>query len=250
MRISQVAGHYLIFDPSAASVLRREANTNGVLVGTCPQQPSQNIFLGLPIELRKEEVDVLVNQGIAHVVDAAAAHAEILSNPTAVQGYVAALEKQKQIAAKGLDEHDALRAEESRKRSRGAFAGEVVPTQKRELGVTPTHSDGIFARVPAAPESRGTASLCGLLQSRGCHMTPGLRFGARYSVYPGDPLRFHAHFMANEYSWHEEIPVLDIVSGGRLATAVKKAFLIGGPEDVDGTLTGQVKSFSIEWASM
>jgi tRNA-splicing endonuclease subunit Sen34 len=93
--------------------------------------------------------------------------------------------------------------------------------------------------VPEAPLAR-------FLQAGGYHMTPGLRFGSRYSVYPGDPLRFHAHFMANQYAWDEPIPVMEIVQGGRLATAVKKAFLVGG-EDPS---TKEVRTFSIEWASM
>lgn len=81
-------------------------------------------------------------------------------------------------------------------------------------------------------------------------MTPGLRFGSKYSVYPGDPLRFHAHFMANEYGWDEPIPTLEIVEGGRLATAVKKAFLIGGKKTGDGEAEEEIRTFSIEWAAM
>jgi tRNA-splicing endonuclease subunit Sen34 len=83
-------------------------------------------------------------------------------------------------------------------------------------------------------------------------MTPGLRFGAKYSVYPGDPLRFHAHFMANQYGWDEEIPILDIVAGGRLATAVKKAYLIGGqqPQTDESVDDRRMRTFSIEWAAM
>lgn len=82
-------------------------------------------------------------------------------------------------------------------------------------------------------------------------MTPGLRFGAQYSIYPGDPLRFHAHFMANQYDWCQEIPILDIVGGGRLATAVKKAFLIGGEQPAtEATDNLTVRTFSVEWAGM
>src|SRR5699024_7718701 len=93
--------------------------------------------------------------------------------------------------------------------------------------------------------------LCRFLQTAKFYMTPGLRFGARYSVYPGDPLRFHAHFMANQYDWNEEIPILDVVSGGRLATAVKKAFLMGGHQAPSETmLQPPLRTISIEWAAM
>ena len=57
---------------------------------------------------------------------------------------------------------------------------------------------------------------------------PGLRFGCHYSVYPGDPLRYHSHFLTTGLGWDEEFDLLDIVGGGRLGTGVKKAYLIGG----------------------
>lgn len=96
------------------------------------------------------------------------------------------------------------------------------------------------------------------LNSKGFYITPGIRFGGDYSVYPGDPFKFHAHFMATSYEWDEEITMLDLVSGGRLGTAVKKGFLIGGQapappsteleEDKDSQ--GEVRAFTLEWAAM
>jgi tRNA-splicing endonuclease subunit Sen34 len=122
----------------------------------------------------------------------------------------------------------------------------VTPTTTKELVNAETDTVCERPDVPEGPLARH-------LQLNGYYMTPGLRFGARYSVYPGDPLRFHAHYMANQYGWEEEIPILDVVEGGRLATAVKKAFLIGGEEprqcssSSDG---GIVRTYSIEWAGM
>lgn len=53
--------------------------------------------------------------------------------------------------------------------------------------------------------------------------------------------------MAKEFNWDEEITILDIVSGGRLATAVKKSFLLGGQQFPD---VSSVRTFSLEWAAM
>lgn len=79
-------------------------------------------------------------------------------------------------------------------------------------------------------------------------MLPGLRFGCSYSCYPGDPLRFHSHFLAVAYRWDEEIKLLDIVGGGRLGTGVKKGYVIGGVDPDDGQ--DGVRTFCFEWAAM
>jgi tRNA-splicing endonuclease subunit Sen34 len=82
-------------------------------------------------------------------------------------------------------------------------------------------------------------------------ITPGLRFGCDYAVYPGDPLRFHSHFLAVGYDWDEEIPLMDMVGGGRLGTGVKKSFLIGGKSPTDSIEDNAgVRTFCIEWGGM
>ena len=44
--ISYVSGRYLLFSIDAVTYLRREHHICGVLVGTLPQIPQQNVFLG------------------------------------------------------------------------------------------------------------------------------------------------------------------------------------------------------------
>jgi tRNA-splicing endonuclease subunit Sen34 len=89
------------------------------------------------------------------------------------------------------------------------------------------------------------------LHSKNYFVLPGLRFGCDYNVYPGDPLRFHSHFAAVSYEWNEEIPMIDLVGGGRLGTRVKKGFLIGGKNSDSMAVDGDgVRTFSIEWAGM
>jgi tRNA-splicing endonuclease subunit Sen34 len=78
---------------------------------------------------------------------------------------------------------------------------------------------------------------------------PGLRFGCNYSVYPGDPLRYHSHFLATGLGWNEKFDLLDIVGGGRLGTGTKKAYMVGG-EDPKAPKEDNVRAFSVEWASM
>ena len=90
------------------------------------------------------------------------------------------------------------------------------------------------------------------LHTNGYFLTPGLRFGCQYCAYPGDPLRFHSHFLATAYGWDDEIDLLDIVGGGRLGTGVKKGYLVGGiqPEDESAEAERKVRAFCLEWAVM
>jgi len=279
VRISNIAGRYLIFDPDAVAVLRRQENTNGTLVGTTPQQPTQNIFLGLPVELRVEEAYTLVQKGSAYIVDDAASHITALNsaNTEARMMYVDFLRQSKHAARLALAERTASRAvsvtsrpEQSKGHIRGPSSSEdhgshAVAT---EVNACPdgqkSSTVGLLASTPVSSnvllplntlractmQVEPEASLCQFLQASGNYMTPGLRFGAQYSVYPGDPLRFHAHFMANQYGWDECIPILDLVGGGRLATAVKKAFLIGGQEPASGSHHSSIRTYSVEWAAM
>lgn len=282
VRICKIAGRYLVFDADAASFLRRQESINGVLVGTAPQQPTQNIFLGLPIELRPEETDALVRRGVALIVDDVAAHRAVLQKPQAEarQAYLDSIKSRKQIAHKVLAEKNNRRLAEVQRRVKGQDAAPSKPaqpsaegdnvlfyksqselsahpsdTQVKSLGVTPTSSDLLIsseAELTHKAQQPSEGPLCRFLLSNGYYMTPGLRFGAKYSVYPGDPLRFHAHFMASQYDWNEEIPILELVAGGRLATAVKKAFLVGGeePKSRHSACDAQLRTFSIEWAAM
>lgn len=286
VRISKIAGRYLVFDPEAAALLRRRDNISGTLVGTTPQQPTQNVFLGLPIELRPEEADALIRRKAAYVVDSATAHMATLSREDADSrtAYKESLRRGKQAAQQATSNRSAKRAVEvaSRLGRSGAAVTPIasstsaphgvddarVPSSESDVTVRPTTnnvnvwgitpiSSGSLAPPSVASDPAPDAGmafdgpLCRFLHTAKFYMTPGLRFGARYSVYPGDPLRFHAHFMANQYDWNEEIPILDVVSGGRLATAVKKAFLMGGHQAPSETmLQPPLRTISVEWAAM
>lgn len=90
------------------------------------------------------------------------------------------------------------------------------------------------------------------LQSRGYYLSPGLRFGSQFMAYPGDPLRFHSHFVVRGLDWDEEIDVLDVIAGGRLGTGVKKAWMMGGVERENGekvVVDGEdkMRTYCVEW---
>ncbi|GKT45507.1 putative tRNA-splicing endonuclease subunit tsp-5 [Colletotrichum spaethianum] len=277
VRISKIADRYLVFDAQDVAIIRRNHNICSVLVGTTPQNPTQNVFLSLPLELLPEEASVLVEKKVGHLVDEASHHLSSLRSPDGAtrQAYIALLKDRRHTAQKLLAEDQAKRAAtEQARRAKGAnlppgdqldpFSSETPMLDslaktcdgvdvKSSLTVTPTTSDGLQAiskdSLDSVPQP-AAGPLHRHLQSKGYFMTPGLRFGADYSVYPGDPLRYHAHFLATNYDWDEKIPMLDVVGSGRLGTSVKKGFLFGGEvPDLDSPRR-QVRTFCVEWAGM
>lgn len=306
--ISYVSGKYLLFSIDAVTYLRREHNICGVLIGTLPQIPQQNVFLGLPLELMPEEARVLVDSGVACIVDEAKAHdgmRSLLEEDR--RQYLRDLESQGQLAARILTDRKDQQREQSlreidQKKARAkaakaatdaqlAATSNSTATEKVEsnlifagydeasslsrttsrtttapqqvMGITPTtsypplphpvSSSGQYLPKPELPLSY---PLFAHLHSRGYFMSPGLRFGCQYVAYPGDPLRFHSHFLVVSAEWDQEMDLMDIVNGGRLGTGVKKGFLLGGPqkkrEDVESEADriSSVRTFSIEWAGM
>lgn len=147
-----------------------------------------------------------------------------------------------------------MRSNISRASSHGSPAG------PEPYGVTPTTSQppmqaqkppiGSSLELPLVPTSYPVYKH---LHENGYFMAPGLRFGCQYMAYPGDPLRFHSHFLCNGMGWDEEFDLLDLVGGGRLGTGVKKGFLVGGEEQKAGhdvAKAGHVRAFCIEWGGM
>ncbi|KAJ5893610.1 tRNA-splicing endonuclease subunit tsp-4 [Penicillium taxi] len=310
--ISYIAGRYLLFSIDAVTYLRREYNICGVLIGTLPQIPQQNVFLGLPLELMPEEARVLVDSGVACIVDEAKAHAGMKSLlEEDRRSYMRELESQGLHAMRILTERKDQQREQTMKKisdkkakanaeqveapaAADDSAGKPLPSAEKAdpspdvdlfgdspapaaasqdssttpvpqqiMGITPATSYPplenqvtLSKNLLSAPEVPLSYPLFAHLHSRGYFLSPGLRFGCQYVAYPGDPLRFHSHFLVVSAEWDQEIDLMDIVIGGRLGTGVKKGFLLGGPQKARDEATSEiertksVRSFSIEWAGM
>lgn len=327
--ISKLAHRYLLYHAPTVALIRSHHNIPGVLIGSLPQHPSQNVFCGLPLELMPEEARLLVEKGVAYIVDDCAAHKrgflEGGLSDEERRAFQAALRKQGTAAAK-----EAARRAAERKKVGLARKGEEAAVRDTEVWndlpadmvratkratkpeattstangeeetlfsssgsvhsttaqpapiepytITPTTSYPpltLTSTQPSLPEvSSATYPLYTHLHSLSYFLSPGLRFGCNYMVYPGDPLRFHAHFLCKGLEWEQEFDLLELVGGGRLGTGVKKGFLIGGREeegrnggvgrrraggrrmpdgdgeDGDDEGGGGVRTFCIEWAGM
>ena len=68
------------------------------------------------------------------------------------------------------------------------------------------------------------------LREKGLVVTPGVKYGCDFAVYKRGPGIDHAPYMVSVKSWKDEISATDIVRAGRLATTVRKRFIIAVPD--------------------
>ncbi|KAL8633927.1 hypothetical protein Q9189_000439 [Teloschistes chrysophthalmus] len=313
-QLSPTVPRYLLYSIQTISYLRRTHHILGVLIGSLPQSPQQNVFLGLPLELQPQEVKLLVDEGLAFIVDDLRNHVEALREPPAgLEGYKEDVRREGWVAAKAVEKQKLLRTREALRRLGGRQSttpkaddddgAQDGSSSSKESGTKDEEDDSLFdvsqkpqnsqqsksstlipytstrttshPPLPApAPPPQQPSPLTALtpnpnpssyalfkhLHTLGYFLSPGLRFGCRFLVYPGDPLRFHSHFLAVSVGWDEEIDLRDLVGGGRLGTGVKKGWLIGGEEREgeekeegeggEGRKMARVRTFCIEWGGM
>lgn len=298
--ISYISGSYFLFSIDAVTYLRREHHICGVLVGTLPQIPQQNVFLALPLQLMPEEARLLVEKGVACIVDEVKAQKDGMASLAeedrkrylqgleseglqAMRRQTQRKEQQREEILKNLDKKAAKAKKEASKKQPATddvagddltldlFAGDqqkpspqdnqqpssIATPSEMAMGVTPTTSCPPLPSKPSPdqllplPQVPSSYPLFAHLHSEGYFLSPGLRFGCQYLAYPGDPLRFHSHFLVVSAEWEEEIDLMNIIVGGRLGTGVKKGFLLGGEENAQNPdVEGNVRTFSVEWAGM
>jgi tRNA-intron endonuclease len=68
------------------------------------------------------------------------------------------------------------------------------------------------------------------LRESGLIVTPGIKFGCDFAVYKYGPGVEHAPYMVSVKTANADISATEIVKAGRLATTVRKRFIIAVPE--------------------
>lgn len=68
------------------------------------------------------------------------------------------------------------------------------------------------------------------LRDRGLIVTPGVKYGCDFAVYKQGPGIDHAPYLISVKSREDEITASEIVKAGRLATTVRKRFIIAVPD--------------------
>ena len=68
------------------------------------------------------------------------------------------------------------------------------------------------------------------LRDEGFIITPGIKYGCDFAVYKHGPGTEHAPYMVSVRKSEEDLTATEIVKAGRLATTVRKRFIIAIPE--------------------
>lgn len=223
-----------VFDLELVKRLRR-LGIVGVFSGTLPKTPQQNVFLGLPLQLSFYEALWLVEKGYGVLVDGPRYHEQIM--------LLGASQAQRVEILPGIEY---------------AVVGntyEEVDEEKLSSIVAQTvvHPADLKARLFGADNQRVDVycAAFAVLREMDYYLMPGLRFGGDFVAYPGDPLQFHSHLIVRVLQEGESFDLLQLVTSGRLATAVKKVWVLIGEDkerDAEKDMYVPMKSFSIEWA--
>ncbi|KAJ8368117.1 hypothetical protein SKAU_G00081450 [Synaphobranchus kaupii] len=250
----------------------------GTLVGSLARQPRQNNRLGRPLELLQEEARLLrdTTQAVLHPAPASTDAA----NLQGVEQYLErleqsyeeqrtlALQERKAMLLRALtqkpgdtdeiesvdqsvqDRLDALERGFSLPRSAMAVQ---LNTARAGLSHTPEERHFLAADWPQPRDERSETRFRVFrdLRRQGFYLTSAGKFGGDYLVYPGDPLRFHAHFIAMCVPMETPTPLCDLLALSRLGANVKKTILLCSPSDDDeGGEEEDVVYTSLQWSGM
>ncbi|XP_043975855.1 tRNA-splicing endonuclease subunit Sen34 [Gambusia affinis] len=238
----------------------------GALLGSLPRTPRQNVRLGRPLLLLPEEERLL---GERRGVGALPAQNQDAAGGELQQRYVEqqrrsfeeqsvlALEERKSAfvramtSSSGSDEalqRRLLDLEQNFNFPRSALAVQLS-TARAGLSHCPEARAFLEAdwpiRAQRCPRREARFQVFRDLRGRGFFLTSAGKFGGDFLVYPGDPLRFHAHFIAVCLALDESVCLLDVLCVARLGSNVKKTVLLCSPAP-----DGPVRYTSLQWSGM
>ncbi|CUM55298.1 uncharacterized protein AC631_05762 [Debaryomyces fabryi] len=220
----------LIFDIEDIRKLRN-LGILGILSGTLPKAPQQNIFLGVPLQLSFNETLWLIEHEYGILVDGKEVYKE--------QTVSSEVDVEKNAINEFIRIPNTIKP-----------GGELSPMCLQHfISLQYSTQDELERLIQEYHTFKS-------IKNKGFFILPGLRFGGELIAYPGDPLRYHSHLIINT-ALHS-INLLDVITGGRLATGVKKVWLLVGSRNEQSTGADDLvrkftkdkepMSFSIEWA--
>ncbi|XP_061444082.1 tRNA-splicing endonuclease subunit Sen34 isoform X2 [Rhineura floridana] len=284
IRIHILEGKAFVWNYADVRKMREEYRIVGKLVGALARKPRQNVRLGLPLQLLPEEARLLVEKGLAILFknpasqplgDDPSQDPSALEEMTAYQkGLEENYQEQVQLTAEqrktvlgSLAERIAQGRAKKQQQKEEEGDPSLKPVDLESSFVLPRQS--MMVQLPTERIHPGAEeevdwqvqsqdwpyagqsdheirySIFRNLWERGYYVTSGSKFGGDFLVYPGDPMRFHAHYIALCVSKDVPLSLGDLVSAGRLGTNVKKTVLLCSV-DQDGTAVYT----SLQWSGM
>ncbi|KAK6465299.1 hypothetical protein DFJ63DRAFT_283242 [Scheffersomyces coipomensis] len=245
----------LIFDLENLKTLRNEYGILGVLIGTLSQYPQQNFFLSIPLRLFVWEVIWLVENNIGVLLDQVNYRKEklLLQNSKGLKSSnTISLNKDGSVNDTSSTSPNFIIT----KNTDEIENNDQDLLHKHQINI----QDYINAYLSNNPQMNGSKFIRNYhnykyFKELKYFVSPGLKFGGDFVLYPSDPLRFHSHSVVKLNS----INLNDIVVGGRLSTGVKKNFVVIEDKDSDDKVDDDISIdklftsssqtvFSIEWA--
>ncbi|KAI9015211.1 hypothetical protein BC832DRAFT_618824 [Gaertneriomyces semiglobifer] len=98
-------------------------------------------------------------------------------------------------------------------------------------------------KFPSSDKARLKFKVFSALWAKGYYITSGSKFGGDFLLYPGDIMRYHAHFIVSVIEKTKSLTALDAIVMGRLGTAVKKSHAVCSWDDEKDELL----CFCVRW---
>ncbi|KAM4589255.1 tRNA-splicing endonuclease subunit Sen34 [Fundulus diaphanus] len=250
----------------------RSSGLVGALLGALPRTPRQNIRLGRPLLLLPEEERLLRERHSAAALparnqDAVGTELQQRYEEEEQRSYeeqsILALEDRRSALLRamtsssgsesGVGSDEALQGRLLALGQNFTFPRSALAVQLSTARAGLSHCQEARAFLQAdwpireqdSPRREARYQVFRDLRERGFFLTSAGKFGGDFLVYPGDPLRFHAHFIAVCLTLDESICMLDVLCVARLGSNVKKTVLLCSPAP-----GGLVHYTSLQWSGM
>ncbi|XP_033727820.1 tRNA-splicing endonuclease subunit Sen34-like isoform X2 [Pecten maximus] len=238
----------------------------GNRIGCLPRYPRQNNFLGLPLYLMPEEVSLLLNKGVAVLVKGdnplesptqqqMEEYQQLCDNNFKDQVELFRDDRRNEIRQnlpkiiEGKKEKRRKEIEERKKAGEDVDEAELekeiivdvdsipIPTLPRSQALVQLFTEspwkvedsvGTIAtwNFPSTVMEKTRCHVFQDLWEKGYFLTSGAKFGGDFLVYPGDPGKFHSHYVAICLEHQKSLTPLDLVAMGRLGSNVKKTVVL------------------------
>nr|XP_056719056.1 tRNA-splicing endonuclease subunit Sen34 [Euleptes europaea] len=277
IRIHILEGKAFVWNSADARRIREEHRIIGTLVGALARKPRQNVRLGLPLQLLPEEARLLAEKGVATFLKNLTSQPLADDAGQAVDAYQKEQEEsyREQLRLAG-EQRKALMGTLAERIAQGQAKkhqrkGEEAEPLSKSVDQEPSlvfPREAMMVQLPTERTQRLKEEVDWRLPSedwpyggqaehemryrvfqdlweQGYYITSGSKFGGDFLVYPGDPMRFHAHYIALCVPRDAPLSLCDIISVGRLGTNVKKTVLLCSVDE-----EGTVAYTSLQWSGM